>query len=579
MLTEKNPLIRAKRRAGKMKRWAKRKLWERNIGKHYKAWLALAPEIAAGTTDYDVTISILVPVYNPPIDFLDECLNSVIRQQARNWELVVANDGSTKPEVGEFLAEFAALHAGDDRVRVLAQENGGISSALNHALRSATGDYVAMLDHDDALDPRCIEIFSQRLAEGDEPDAIYSDEDKINPRGEHFDLYCKPDYSPELLLTQMYLCHFTIFKRRLVNEVGGLRSTMDGAQDFDLALRLMPLLANVVHIPLPLYHWRAWAESTALTIEAKPWAQQAAARAQQEHLDRTFDGGTVEPSRVRGLNEVHPRIKGDHLVSVIIPTIGTPNERGDRRFIDDCVASLIEGERRTRLQIIIVTTGVIGEVIAERAGMHEVTQIVYETGDFNFAEAINLGRTAATGDYLLLLNDDTTVAQRDPVTRMLEIGQIPGVGITGCLLTYPDGKLQHVGMVMLPSGPTHAWIGKPGKEYGYFGSILTPRNYSAVTAAAMLVRTSVFDELDGFDTAFAKDFNDVDFCLRARAAGFRVAWTPYAHLTHHEGASIVRKKPDPAEHDLFGQRWTGATPDPYYSPALNEQLARIYEPN
>jgi GT2 family glycosyltransferase len=151
------------------------------------------------------------------------------------------------------------------------------------------------------------------------------------------------------------------------------------------------------------------------------------------------------------------------------------------------------------------------------------------------------------------------------------------VGITGCLLTYPDGKLQHVGMVMLPSGPTHAWIGKPGKEYGYFGSILTPRNYSAVTAAAMLVRTSVFDELEGFDTAFAKDFNDVDFCLRARTAGYRVAWTPYAHLTHHEGASIVRKKPDRAEHDLFAERWSGPI-DPYYSTGLNDELARIYEP-
>ena len=175
----------------------------------------------------------------------------------------------------------------------------------------------------------------------------------------------------------------------------------------------------------------------------------------------------------------------------------------------------------------------------------QVTQIVYETGDFNFAEAINLGRTAATGDYLLLLNDDTTVALRDPVTRMLEIGQIPGVGVTGCLLTYPDGRLQHVGMVILPSGPTHAWIGKSGKEYGYFGSILTPRNYSAVTAAAMLVRTSVFDELDGFDTAFAKDFNDVDFCLKVRAAGFNNLWTPYAELYHHESAS--RGKEDTLE--------------------------------
>ena len=578
MLTEKNPIIKAKRRAGRVKRWAKRKLWERNIGKDYKAWLALAPEIVAGSTDHPITISILVPVYNPPIEFLDECLNSVIRQQARNWELVVANDGSTKPEAREFLDGFAALHAADSRVRILHKENGGISSAINHALSSATGDYIAILDHDDALDPRCIEIFSERLAEGGEPDAIYSDEDKINPRGEHFELYCKPDYSPELLLTQMYLCHFTIFKRSLVNEVGGLRSSMDGAQDFDLALRLMPQLNDVRHIPLPLYHWRAWAESTAMTIEAKPWAQQAAARAQQEHLERTFAGGSVEPSRVRGLNEVHPRITGDHLVSVIIPTIGTPNESGNRRFVDDCVASLLAHETETRLQIIIVTTGVIDPVYVAETGEHTIVHIVYDTEAFNFAEAINLGRTAATGDYLLLLNDDTTVAEPDPVTRMLEIGQIPEVGITGCLLTYPDGKLQHVGIVMLPSGPTHAWIGKPGKEYGYFGSILTPRNYSAVTAAAMLVRTSVFDGLGGFDTAFARDFNDIDFCLRAQAAGSRVAWTPYAHLTHHEGASIVRKRADPAEQALFEERWAGAVPDRHYSIALNEQLARIYEP-
>ena len=578
MLTEKNPIIKAKRRAGRVKRWAKRKLWERNIGKDYKAWLALAPEVVAGSTDHAITISILVPVYNPPIEFLDECLNSVMRQQARNWELVVANDGSTKPEVREFLDGFAALHAADSRVRILHKENGGISSAINHALSSATGDYIAILDHDDALDPRCIEIFSERLAEGGEPDAIYSDEDKINSRGEHFELYCKPDYSPELLLTQMYLCHFTIFRRSLVNEVGGLRSNMDGAQDFDLALRLMPQLNDVRHIPLPLYHWRAWAESTAMTIEAKPWAQQAAARAQQEHVERTFGGGTVEPSRVRGLNEVHPRITGEHLVSVIIPTIGTPNESGNRRFVDDCVASLLANETKIRLEIIIVTTGVIDPVDVAETGNHTIIHIVYDTQGFNFAEAINLGRTAATGDYLLLLNDDTTVAEPDPVTRMLEIGQIPEVGITGCLLTYPDGKLQHVGIVMLPSGPTHAWIGKPGKEYGYFGSILTPRNYSAVTAAAMLVRTSVFDGLGGFDTAFARDFNDIDFCLRAQAAGSRIAWTPYAHLTHHEGASIVRKRADVAEQALFEERWAGAVPDRYYSIALNEQLARIYEP-
>jgi GT2 family glycosyltransferase len=229
-------------------------------------------------------------------------------------------------------------------------------------------------------------------------------------------------------------------------------------------------------------------------------------------------------------------------------------------------------ETKVRLEIIVVTTGEIATVLGADK------QVVYQTESFNFSEAINTGRAAATGDYVFLLNDDTTANDADPITRLLELGQIAGVGITGCKLSYPDGRLQHVGMVLLPTGPTHVWVAKPAKEPGYFGSVLTPRNYSAVTAAAMLVRTNVFDELGGFDTAFAKDFNDVDFCLRARAAGYRVAWTPYAHFTHYEGATMARKKSDPAEQALFDQRWADAYAlDPYYSPALNQQLQRTYE--
>ena len=578
MVSESNPLIKAKRRAGRVKRYVKRKVYERNIGKTYKAWLAEAELIHAGSTTHDFTISIIVPVYNPPIEFLDECLNSVITQQASNWQLIVANDGSTKPEVAQYLAAFQAAHSTDTRVRVVTKENGGISSALNEALSHAHGEYVGMLDHDDALDPRCIELFSQTIEAYAHPDAVYSDEDKLSPKGEHYDLYCKPSFSPELLLTQMYLCHFTVFKREQMNAIGGLRTSMDGAQDFDLALRLLPNLKNVVRIPLPLYHWRAWSESTALSIDAKPWAQESAARAQQEHIDRTFNGGTVAPSHIQGLNEVHPRIEGTHKVSVIIPTIGTLNDRGTNRFVDDAVKSLIENEHETTLEIIIVTTGVIENVEIVNLKNHELKHVVYETKSFNFSEAINTGRAAATGDYLLLLNDDTTVAEANPVTKLLEIGQIDGVGVTGAKLTYPDSRFQHVGMVLLPSGPTHAWISKPNKEPGYFGSTLTPRNYAAVTAAAFLVRTSVFDQVQGFDVAFAKDYNDVDFCLRVREAGYRVAWTPYAHFVHYEGATMARKKTDPQEHALFVERWSAMlNNDPYYSPALNPELQRMYE--
>jgi GT2 family glycosyltransferase len=576
-MQESNPIIKAKRRAGRVKRYIKRKVYERNIGKQYKAWLAEAATVESGSTDHAFTISIIVPVYNPPVAFLRECLTSVIEQQARNWQLVVANDGSTKADVNDYLDEFMEAHADDPRIEVVTKPNGGISSALNAALERTTGEYVGMLDHDDVLERRCIEAFSQAIEQHGHPDAVYSDEDKVDAKGEHFELYCKPDFSPELLLTQMYLCHFTVFRTDSVKEAGGLRTEMDGAQDFDLALRLLPQLTNVVHLPRPYYHWRAWSESTALTIDAKPWAQEAAARVQRDHLQRTFGGGEVTPSRVPGLNEVHPRLTDNPRVSVIIPTIGTPNATGTGRFVDDAVASLAGSEQELDLEFVIVTTGVIPDVTVD-LGHHSIRHVVYETDQFNFAEAINLGRQAATGEWLLILNDDTTVAEPNPVTRMLEIGQIDGVGIVGCKLTYPDTRLQHVGLVLLPSGPTHAWIGKPAKEPGYFGSTLTPRNYLAVTAAAMLVRASVFDELDGFDEVFARDFNDVDFCLRAHRAGHRIGWTPYAHLTHHEGASMARRKADPRESAMFTERWGTTYPvDPYYSPALNPALERIYE--
>jgi GT2 family glycosyltransferase len=574
-LSESHPLIRAKRRAGRIKRYLKRKWWERNVGKQYKAWLLESQLQPAGAIDNQVPIAVIVPVYNPPVRFLEECLASVTGQTARNWQLIVSDDGSTDPAVKKWLHEFQEGHVNDDRIRVVYGENGGISAAQNRALELVHTEYFGWLDHDDQLNPRAIELMSESIENSsDRPQVVYSDEDKIDAKGEHFELYCKPDFSPELLLTQMYLCHFTVFRTDLVRAHGGFRSEMDGAQDFDLALRLLSELDRVHHIPLPLYHWRAWSESTALTIDAKPWAQQAAARAQQAYLDG-HGGGTVTPSQVPGLNEVHPAIHGHPRVSVIIPTIGTRNgtAKGSARFVDQAVTSLRQAETATPLEIIAVTTGEIEPI----TGVDH--QVVYQPKDgFNFAEAINLGRTQASGEYLLILNDDTTSVNPDPVTRLLEFAQLGGVGAVGAKLTYPDGRIQHAGIVLLPSGPTHVHIAKSGNHPGYFGSTLTPRNYSAVTAAAMLTPTNVFDELGGFDTKFARDFNDVDYCLRLRKAGYRVAWTPYAHLTHHEGASIVRKTADLGELAAFCDRWAADYLfDPHYSPALNPHLERIYE--
>lgn len=570
MLSERNPLIRAKRRAGRVKRWIKRRWWERHTGKHYRAWLAEATLSEPGSDNNAIRVAIIVPVFNPPVTFLHESLTSVLHQSAQNWQLIVSDDGSTDPAVIAYLDEFTASHAEDDRVLVLRNPNGGISAALNAGLAVVQTTHVGWLDHDDVLDPRCIATFSSVLAETN-ADIVYSDEDKIDSNGRHFELYAKPDFSPELLLTQMYLCHFTVFPTHHTRLLGGFRSQMDGAQDFDMALRLLPDITTVVHIPLPLYHWRAWSQSTAQSIEAKPWAQEATARVQQDHIDRTFGGGSVTPSSVPGLNDVHPAVRSVPRVSVIIPTAGARDTRG-RRLVDEAISSLRGHESSMDLQVITVVTGELDPIPGS-----DLT-IGFQGQEFNFSAAINQGRSVADGEYLVLLNDDTTSISDTPILRMLEIGQIPSVGIVGAKLTYPDGRLQHAGLIMLPSGPTHCWIGKPGKFPGYFGSTLTPRNFSAVTAAAMLVRSSVFDEFGGFDTTFARDFNDVDFCLRVAQSGYRVAWTPYAHFTHHEGASMARRQADSREAVLFTKRWSDRLQaDPYYSPALNPQLERLYE--
>ncbi len=571
-LPESHPIVQVKRRLGRIRRWAKRRWWERNVGKQYQAWITDSFARSPGTVDNSLAVAVIVPVFNPPLPYLRLCLDSVLNQTAKHWQLIVSDDGSTAPSVVSYLDSFAAIHEGDPRITVLRNSNGGISAACNRGLKRVTTEWFGWLDHDDLLNPRAIEMLSQELLRDPSIDVIYSDEDKIDGGGRHFELHCKPDFSPELLLTQMYLCHFTAFRTSMVRDVGGFRSQMDGAQDFDLALRLLPSLGKVAHIPRPLYHWRAWAESTALTIEAKPWAQEAAARAQIEHLQRTFGGGSATPSATRGLNEIHPRVATPYTISVIIPTIGKRSPSSGTRFVDDAVRSLRERED-SPLEIIAVTTGVIEPI----SGVD--WQIAYTPeGEFNFSEAVNIGRSHASGSYLLILNDDTIAMTDGPVTRMLELGQIPEVGVTGALLTYPDGRIQHAGIVLLPDGPTHVHIGKGATWPGYFGSTLTPRNFSAVTAAVMLVRAEVFDLVGGFDPSFARDFNDVDFCLRVRELGYRVAWTPYAHLLHHEGASIVRRKADPRESEMFIRRWQSIlSADPYYSRALNPLLDRVFE--
>jgi len=521
----------------------------------------------------NTVISIVVPICNVELKHLHQCITSVIDQTSCSWELVVIFGAASHEGGLEAFESLTAEFEHDARVKVINQSQTGATDALNTGLATATGTYVGILDPEDLLDPACIEEFGSVLTH--RPEAVYCDEDKIYSSLVFIDPFHKPDFSPELLLSQNILCHFAIFRRDLVMEVGGFRDQAGMAQDYDLALRLLPRLKTVVHIPRALYHWRAKWDASSFDGEVDQLAQDADALVQLDHLERTFGGGSVTPSSTRGINRVHPRIDETTKVSVILPTIGKEDGRG-WRLVDTAVRSLMESESRLNLEFIVITAGAMEEVRMENLHGHTLRHIDYPAEIFNFAEKINLGCSVATGEYLLLLNDDTEVISPNPVSRMLEIGQIPEVAVTGCLLTFPDGRMQHAGIIMSGDGPYHCWSHCDSEEKGYFGSTLVPRNFSAVTASVVLIRASVFRDLGGFDTQFPMTFNDVDFCLRAIEHGYRVAWTPYAHWTHFENASLQRVG-NPVGQDLFDSRWQEKyRVDPFYSPALNPRANQLF---
>jgi GT2 family glycosyltransferase len=330
-----------------------------------------------------------------------------------------------------------------------------------------------------------------------------------------------------------------------------------------------------------LYHWRAWAESTASGIQAKPWAQTAAARVQRDHLEAIGFPGRVEPSSVPGLNEVHPAVVGNPTVSVIIPTASRAIHKNDpgNTHVLACLRSLRKSGGWPNVEVIVVHTGepspAHGRVLSELADQVPV----YSPNTFNFSEAINLGADAARGDYLLILNDDTQIRRHDSVRAMLELAQLPGVGAVGARLTFPDGRNQHSGILFLGGLPTHASHLARSRDTGHFGSIITPRNYLAVTGAAMMTPRQLFADLGGLDPAWPGDYQDIDYCLRIGERGLRVVYSPYAQFTHAQGASMARKTPTPADAALFLSRWGGVVgSDPYYSPMLDQQFPRMYEP-
>ncbi|CUO08912.1 Hyaluronan synthase [Faecalibacterium prausnitzii] len=527
------------------------------------------------------TISILTPLYNTPEPYLREFLDSFVDQTAPNGQLCLADACDAEHDAVKRIVE--EYQAKNQRIVYKKIENKGIAANTNAAASLATGDYLALADHDDILAPHAMYTMGKailQLRERGEPDGfLYSDEALFSksiqrPIVAHF----KPDYAPDYLLCCNYICHLAVFQKALWDAVGGERPECDGSQDHDLFLRLIEQVGGAAHVPQVLYYWRVHAGSTSGGTEAKPYVAAAAKKALADHLARTGRTGTVEDGLFPSTYRVKWDIEGDPKVSILIPNKDHTDD------LEKCLQSIWKKTTWDNYEIIVIennSTDPATFAYYEKAkqrydGLKVVT---YPEKGFNFSGINNFGRKAAAGDYLLLLNNDVEVRNGDWLTELLrQCAHKGGAAICGAMLYYPDETLQHAGVITGLggyAGHSHKYKQKDGS--GYLFRIATVQDFSAVTGACLLVKASVYDEVGGLDEQFAVAFNDVDFCLRVRDAGCRIAWTPYAELTHYESKSRGGDEKDPAKAARFAAEQQrlytihgkeNILDDPYYNPNL-----------
>lgn len=522
---------------------------------------------------YKPVISVIMPVYNTPDRYLREAIESVINQVYPYWELCIADDASTAPHIQPLLQEYAEK---DARIKVVYRpKNGHISAASNSALEITTGEYIALFDHDDLLTPDALYHVALMINRHPEADMIYTDEDKITDNNIYRDPCFKPDWCPDTFLSRrMYTCHLGIYRRSLVNEIGGFRLGFEGSQDYDLALRLTEKTTNIFHIPRILYHWRIHANSTASNFNNKDYATEAALKALAEALQRRN-----EPAEIKliqgGHSIVRYHIQDYSKVTVIIPTRDLGN------VLNTCLTSIFEKTTYPNYEVLLIDNGSTEaralEVI-DKWKTKEPDRFRCEVYDipFNYSKLNNYGVSKANGKYLLFLNNDTEVLTPDWMTAMVEQAQRPSIGAVGALLLYPDNTIQHAGVVIGLGGVAcHSHKNFPADHPGYFYQIQTVNNYSAVTAACLMCRREVCEEVGGWEETLQIAFNDVDFCLKIIDKGYRNIYLPHVILYHYESKSRgIEDTPEKlarfqGEIDYIQAKWKHIIDDdPCYNPHL-----------
>lgn len=523
-----------------------------------------------------IKFSIVVPLYNTPERFLREMIESVLAQTYADWELCMANGSDAEhAEVEQICREYSEK---DSRIRYRKLDrNLGISGNTNACLEMATGDYIGLFDHDDLLHPAAL-FEVMRTIEKTGADFIYTDEAVFrSPNVKRIiTMHFKPAFSPDNLRANNFICHFTVFQRTLLDKVGLFDTDCDGSQDYDMVLRLTEKAQRVAHIPEVLYYWRAHAASVAVSVGVKPYTIAAGVRAVEKQLERLGLEGKVEPVRP-GLTIYRTRyiVKGTPKVSILIPNYEHLED------LRKCLDSIFDKTTWPNYEIVIVENNSRSQELFryyERMQReHSSVHVVTWEGTFNYSAINNYGAQFCTGEYLLLLNNDIEVITPDWIQEMLMFAQRKNVGAVGAMLYYPDNTIQHAGVVIGLGGVAgHSHKGFDRGSNGHMNRLTFVQNYSAVTAACMMISKNVWENVHGLDEKFEVAFNDVDLCLRIREAGYLIVWTPFAELYHDESKSRgyedtpEKCKRFEGEAHRFQTRWAKelAAGDPYYNPNL-----------
>jgi glycosyltransferase involved in cell wall biosynthesis len=480
--------------------------------------------------------SIVTPVYDPPVDVLKECIESVIAQDFQDWELIMVDDFSPHAAVPTVIAQFAQQ---DPRITLIERDtNGHIVAASNDGLAAANGEFVALLDHDDLLAPQALSRVVAAIDRFDDVDYLYTDEDKVGEDGRFYGTFHKPDWSPERLRGQMYTSHLSVLRTSLVREVGGFREGFEGSQDHDLVLRVTERARRVLHVPEVLYHWRAVEGSTAVDIEAKPYAEAAGIRAVQEHLDRLGVDAVAGPGAEPGRYVVDRRLRADVRVSVVIPTAGqSALVRGVRRvLVVEAVRSLLERTEHADVEVVVVHDAPTPQPVLTmlRAVAGDRLVLVPFERPFNFSEKINVGVCHSSGDRLVFLNDDIEAISPRWLEQLVAPLDEEDVGLTGAKLYFSDQTVQHAGHAYYNAGYHHPFKFWGRDEVGPFGELVVTREVTGVTAACAAMRRQVYFEIGGFTETLPGNFNDVDLCYKVAASGRRTLFIAGCELYHYE---------------------------------------------